>query len=99
MFLLFSIQTEMVFLFIVKFCFQINVFTLIEKKLRNDIYTVLKVIENIKKKMKKSSRYRIPEIKQIITFDLNILEILDTNNGNNMKLKHSIARIILENGL
>ena len=49
--------------------------------------------------MKKSSRYRIPEIKQIITFDLNILEILDTNNGNNMKLKHSIARIILENGL
>ena len=89
----------MFFLFIVKFCFQINVFTLIEKKLRNDIYTVLKVIENIKKKMKKSSRYRIPEIKQIITFDLNILEILDTNNGNNMKLKHSIARIILENGL
>ena len=87
-------------LFIVKLYSQINVFNFIKKKHGKDIYTVVRPFENIKTRYDKT----LLDIKFLIVCKVENLiptfaNIRLATNGNNVKLKHRIALIILEDEL
>ena len=87
-------------LFIVKLYSRINIFKFIKKKHGNDIYTVVRTFENIKTRYEKTlldiKFLKICKVEHLIP---TLANIQLATNGNNTKLKHRIARIILEDEL
>ena len=87
-------------LFIVNLYSRINKFKFIKKKHANDIYTLVRTFENIKTRYEKTLldiKFRkICKVEHLIPTFANIQ--LGTS-GINIKLKHCIARIILEDEL
>ena len=87
-------------LFIVKLYSQINIFNFIKKKNWKDIYTAVRTSENIKTRHERT----LLNIKFLKICKVEHLILIFANtplatNGNNTKLKHRIARIILEHEL
>ena len=87
-------------LFIVKLYSRINIFKFIKKKHGNDIYTLVRTFENIKTRYEETlldiKFLKICKVEHLIPTFANIQ--LGTS-GINIKLKHRIARIILEDEL
>ena len=87
-------------LFLVKLYSRINIFKFIKKKHGNDIYTLVRTFENIKARYEKIlldiKLLKIYKVEHLIRTFSNIR--LGTS-GTNIKLKHCIARIILEDEL
>ena len=87
-------------LFIVKLYSRINIFKFIKKKHGNDIYTLVRTFENIKTRYEETlldiKFLKICKAEHLIPRFVNIR--LGTS-GTNIKLKHRIACIILEDEL
>ena len=87
-------------LFVIKLYSHINIFKVIKKKYGKDIYTLVRSFEKIKTKYMKTI-LDIKFLKQCKQEQLNptFANVRLSTKGSNFKLKHRIARIIIEDEL